>query len=181
MIRSVCCKVELRLKKWRRNGMKTNLILVIAIISVFISGCTANTKLPENVTIRDEPTVNPLKNTKWQVESFGTADNRQQVLRIQSPTQGTEPAVEFSEAKGGGRLGGCNQISFDYTASGSKFTTKNVATTVMACAKEVLIQEQELMKAVEQASEFRLNGDDLDIIYNGDKFIRLKRIKTETK
>ena len=50
----------------------------------------------------------------------------------------------------------------------------------MACSNEIMVQENDLVKAIQAASEFRLNGDELDIIYDGAKFIRLKRKKGAT-
>lgn len=165
--------------------MKKNLFLVIVIISVYISGCTANTKSAENLTPNNAPSEksaeNPLKNTQWSVESFGMAENRQQILTTKQPLQGSEASVAFTETAFGGKIAGCNLIGGDYTTSGSKFTVKNLSTTVMACSKEILNQETEIMKALEKVSEFRLNGDELDIVYDGGKFIRLKRKKAETK
>ncbi len=126
--------------------------------------------------------ANPLANTNWFVESYGTRDSRQQIFSKGNTDQG-DPAsgfgtlIEFSGSKFGGRIAGCNILNYDYTVKNSTITTKSVSTTVMACSVEIMKQEREIHAALETAHSFRLDSEQLEIFYNTDKVIFLRQVK----
>lgn len=156
--------------------MKKVLILLVSLFAVLMIGCPSKPQSSENAA-NTKSTENPLANTNWQVESYGAADNQQSVKRDTTNGTGFAATIEFTAANVGGRIAGCNIISFNYTAQGSKITTKPVSTTAMACSDEIMKQERELNEAFEKSETFRLDGDKLEISYDNGKIIRLKRIK----
>ncbi len=127
--------------------------------------------------------VNPLANTNWLVESYGTRDSRQQIVskgktNQGDPATGFETLIEFSESKFGGRIAGCNIFGYDYTVKkDSTIKTKSVSTTVMACSDKIMKQEGEIHTALETAHSFRLDGEQLEIFYDTDKVIFLRQVK----
>jgi heat shock protein HslJ len=142
----------------RRINLKFGLLAVIFLFSVAsVSPTFAQTK-------------NPLINTAWEVVSFG-AENERQTIKTSS--------VEFADKTFGGRIAGCNYISFEYMLDGAKISTKSKATTVMGCP-DLIQAEYKLTEAFEKAEQFRLDGDKLEIVYNGGKIIYLKRGKPES-
>ena len=139
-------------------------------------------KLAEIRRIVSSTEINPLANTNWLVESYGTRDNRQQIVANMKtnegdPATGFEALIEFSDSKFGGRIAGCNILGYDYTVKDSTIKTKSVSTTVMACSDKIMKQESEIHKALETVHSFRLDGEQLEIFYDTDKVILLRQFK----
>ena len=155
--------------------MKIFLILAIFCFGGFITGCTSKAKSVEDMPAVSAPTENVLNNTGWRAESFGPVDD-QQIIAANS-SQGFTSSIEFSETRFGGRIAGCNIVTYDYKVSNTKISAKPLSVTAMACAPEVMKQETEISKASEKINEFRVNGQQLELLYDDGNVIRAKRVK----
>lgn len=153
--------------------MKSGFILFIALLAVLTIGCPSGQQPTGNSQSTEG---NALANTNWRMESFGAVDNQQPIQREKTSF---DASIEFGDKKFGGRIAGCNIISYNYQASGSKISAQSETTTAMACSEEVMKQERELTEAFKNAKEFRIDGDQLEITYESGKVIRAKRLKKE--
>jgi putative lipoprotein len=67
-----------------------------------------------------------------------------------------------------GGSGGCNSYGGTYQVDGNSITFGEMTRTEMACLEEgVTEQEQRFFEALETASEYRVEGDQLHITYDG--------------
>lgn len=158
--------------------MKKVIALIIGLFTVLAIGCAGNVSSTKIAPGETTPAENKLKNTSWEIVSYGAKDD-QKVLKNDKSRSGFDPGFEFSDKGFGGRVAGCNIISSDYTLEGSKISTTNLATTVMGCDPEILQHEQALMKAFETLQEYRIDGDQLELVYQNSQVIRARRKQTE--
>jgi heat shock protein HslJ len=59
--------------------------------------------------------------------------------------------------------GGCNNYNGPFTTSGSTIKIGPVASTMMACAEDVLAQEMAYFKALENSATYTIQGDKLEL------------------
>ena len=117
---------------------------------------------------------NPLAKTGWTIESYGTADN-QQGVEIISMADNHFPFIKFDADRTSGYIAGCNSISFTYTVRKRKLGVKVKLSTMKACAADLAKQDREISSALGKSESYKINGDNLEIIYDNGKIIRLKR------
>ena len=98
-----------------------------------------------------------LENTQWTLVSFG-----------ETPVvKGSEITLLLAAGQAGGS-GGCNSYSGSYRVEGSKISFDTVTSTKRACVNAPLTeQEGRYFQALESASEYFREGDQLRITYDG--------------
>lgn len=120
----------------------------------------------ETVTVTPFAEENPLAGSSWILASF-EADG-EETLALPDSTV----TLEFQTAGQAGGSGGCNSYGGDYQVEDSTLSFGPIVSTMMACAdEEIMDQEQRSLAALESATEFELlaDGNQLRIWYgNGD-------------
>ncbi|HET7087654.1 MAG TPA: META domain-containing protein [Anaerolineae bacterium] len=140
----------------------SNLMFLLAIILI-ASGCAPSGSVPAPTA---EPTVPPsatdaLANTNWRLVSFGVAGAESPVI------EGTSLTLEFGADGQVGGSGGCNSFGGEYQVNGTALSISNIVSTLIACADErVMEQEQRYFQALEASARFELAGDRLTISHD---------------
>lgn len=99
-------------------------------------------------------TENPLLGTAWTLVSFGPAGEETPVLADSDVT------LQFDDAGHGGGSAGCNSYGGDYEIENDSITFSPIVSTMMACADEdVMDQEQRYLTALQAASRYELQDD----------------------
>src|SRR5262249_46751431 len=93
----------------------------------------------------------------WSVKGFN--NGRQGVV---SPLNGSPISLSFAEGRVSGRTG-CNNFKRSYTLAGNSIKIGPIAATRMMCAEDVMTQERQLLKALESAVRWNVQGDHLDM------------------
>lgn len=108
-----------------------------------------------------DPTSDSLVNTSWQLTAFGPAAAALPVVPDSTVT------LEFSADGMAGGNTGCNSYGGDYTAEGDTLSFGEMVSTLMACADEtVMAQEQAYLAALQTANRFEVTADQLTIWYD---------------
>lgn len=132
--------------------LATTGILLAALLVSPVSGAPSATPSDELANV-------PLRDTRWVLQSVeGTpvvaaakeASTAQLVLRARSQH------VEGST--------GCNKVRGRYTQRGTELAVKALATTRMACAAELMAQEQALLKVLASTDSYRIEGRTLSLM-----------------
>ena len=101
-----------------------------------------------------------LENTLWSLVSFGPPDAQQPLV------EGSTITLLLAGGQGGG-TGGCNTYGATYQVDGNKITFSEIIRTERACEDErVTEQEQRYFQALETASEYQVESDQLRITYD---------------
>ena len=102
-----------------------------------------------------------LENTQWTLVSFGEPG-------AETPLAAGSEAITLLLAAGqAGGFGGCNAYGGSYQVDGPSISFSDITRTEMACADtEVTDQEQRYFQALETASEYVVEGDQLRITYD---------------
>lgn len=109
--------------------------------------------------------VNPLSETQWQLESYGVAGEETPVVADSAVTL----AFDVENAAGSG---GCNSYSTSYTLDRGNITFSEIVSTLMACADDLMAQEQAYFDALQTASSYELAEGQLVIAYgDGQRLI----------
>jgi heat shock protein HslJ len=104
---------------------------------------------------------NPLVGTQWALESMGSPGAEIPVL------SGSNVTLSFESDTQVGGSAGCNSFGGNYKVDGNKITFDQLIHTMMACADEsVMQQENAYMNALQMAGTYELSGDRLVISYN---------------
>ncbi len=98
-----------------------------------------------------------LEGVTWDVTGYN--NNRHAVV---SPVAGTRITFSFADGTASGNAG-CNTFRAPYSAKGNGIKVGPAATTRMACAKELMTQEQEFLAALESAVRWSVEGGQLDM------------------
>lgn len=102
----------------------------------------------------------PLVDTSWQLTTFGPTGAETPVVADSTVT------LAFS-ADGAGGNTGCNSYGGDYTAEGDTVSFGEMVSTLMACADEaIMAQEQAYLAALQSAARFEVTADNLTIWYD---------------
>lgn len=102
-----------------------------------------------------------LENTHWSLVSFGAPGAEQPLV------EGSAITLMLAGGQAGGS-GGCNSYGGTYQVDGNRITFGEMTRTEMACLEEgVTEQEQRFFEALETASEYRVEADQLYITYDG--------------
>jgi heat shock protein HslJ len=101
-----------------------------------------------------------VENTNWNLVSFGPAGAEQPLV------EGSTITLLLAGGQAGGS-GGCNSYGGSYRVEGNSISFRDIIRTERACAEErVTEQEQRYFEALETASGFEWNGNELRIIYD---------------
>ena len=101
-----------------------------------------------------------LENTHWSLVSFGSPGAEQPLI------DGSTITLMLAGGQAGGS-GGCNSYGGTYQLDGNNITFGEITRTEKACLEEgVTEQEQRYFQAMETASEYRIEGDQLHITYD---------------
>jgi heat shock protein HslJ len=121
------------------------------------------------ILVFDAGRANPLLGS-WVVESYADAGG----AAVQ-PIDGTDPAVVFRFARVTGTTG-CNTFDGPYTTNGNVAAIGPLASTQMACAEDVMVQESALLAALQGVSRVQPRGARLELTNaRGDVLLRLAR------
>jgi len=101
-----------------------------------------------------------LENTSWNLFSFGSPGAEQPLV------EGSAITLMLAGGQAVGS-GGCNSYGGSYEVNENNITFREVTRTERACADQrVTEQEQRYFQALESASEYRVEGDQLQITYD---------------
>lgn len=70
---------------------------------------------------------------------------------------------------------GCNRLMGHYQVAPDSLALSSLGTTKMACAQETMIQEQQLLEALQATRRYRILGDELFLL--GDQDATLARFE----
>jgi heat shock protein HslJ len=102
--------------------------------------------------------ADPLANTQWELVSMGAPGAEAPVIA------GSQVTLAFEADGRAGGESGCNTYGGNYRVDGDAITFDEVASTLMACADQaVMDQEQRFFLALQNAGTFELSGDNLAI------------------
>jgi heat shock protein HslJ len=102
-----------------------------------------------------------LENTNWNLVSFGGPGAEQPII------EGSAITLMLAGGQAGGS-GGCNSYGGTYQVDGNNISFEEVVRTERACLEEgVTEQEQRYFEALESASTYQVEGNQLHITYDG--------------
>lgn len=106
------------------------------------------------------PSETGLENTNWNLVSFGPAGAEEPLV------EGSMITLLLAGGQAGG-TGGCNSYGGTYQVEGNSISFDEIIRTERACADQrVTEQEQRYFQALETASQFEWNGNELRITYD---------------
>jgi heat shock protein HslJ len=108
------------------------------------------------ILVFDAAPRNPLLGS-WVVDSFASASAPGTTVE---PISGTELTVVFGIANVGGSAG-CNRFDGTYGSNGNVVRVGRLATTRLACADDVMAQEDAFLEALQGAAFVERRGDTL--------------------
>ncbi len=111
--------------------------------------------------VNSDPTLGGLANKTWTLVSYGDPANPTSVV------EGGQPVTLVFSAGGVSGNGGCNGFggSFQYDANTISFS--QIISTLIACDQPINDQEQAFFDALSKATSYAINGDQLQISYDG--------------
>jgi heat shock protein HslJ len=132
-----------------------------AIVSTLTGACAAK---------------NPLANTRWQVTDYADPINTTGMTNV---SLGTTLTVDFSADSKIGGSAGCNAYSGTYRLDGQSLTIPGpLATTMRACAEDVMAQETVFLTNLQAVAGYKLDNVEPQLHLLNDKgqvIILLKR------
>jgi putative lipoprotein len=123
------------------------LLLVLSLISLAISACTAKQS-------------SASLSGAWKLTSYGPAS---------APTPAvadTEAGLTFQEDGTLTGNSGCNGFGGSYTVAGDQVTFKDIVSTLMACDDARMAQEEAVHKVLTDTAAFKIEGDTLTLTNN---------------
>ena len=131
-----------------KNRLFVLLLTVVVLALGALSACT-----------KDTPT-DKLKGTEWVLI----------VLSDRLPLEGTTVSLAFKDGQAGGSAG-CNSYSGAYHISGNEFVIDEIVSTLIACADEgVMQQEQFYLAQLGKAESFSLE-DGMLVLHLSDNSV----------
>jgi putative lipoprotein len=107
-----------------------------------------------------EPETGPLAGTSWTLLSLGPVDDPTLVV------QGAAVTLDFGEVNQVAGTGGCNSFGGTVEVRGAEIAFSSVASTLMACLDEaVMDQEAQYFAALNAAETYVLSNGVLTIYY----------------
>jgi heat shock protein HslJ len=95
---------------------------------------------------------------------------------VVSPIAGTDLTVEFGPAGQVAGNSGCNSYSGPFTLDGSNLTVGPLASTMMACADDVMAQETQFLTALQTPTTVEVSGPVVTLrAANGETQLTLAR------
>ncbi|HET9589361.1 MAG TPA: META domain-containing protein [Anaerolineales bacterium] len=103
-----------------------------------------------------------LENIQWNLVSFGPLDTGTPVI------EGSTVTLMLENGQAGG-TGGCNSYGGTYTVEGGNISFDEITRTLRACADETVTQQEDrYLQALESASRYELDGNNLRIWYDDE-------------
>ncbi len=122
---------------------------------------TATKARPTRETSTPSGATDSLSGTEWKLISFGVAGEETPVV------EGTTVTLQFQAGRQAVGHGGCNSYGTDYQVEGNALSFGEVVSTMMACADDAtMAQEEEYYAALNTAGEFEMEEDRLTIWYD---------------
>lgn len=111
-----------------------------------------------------------LENTNWTLVSFGSPGAEQPLV------EGSAITLMLAGGQAGGS-GGCNSYGGTYQVNGNNISFGQITSTLMACQDERITEQEQLyFAALESASQYQIEGDQLQIAYdNGNGLMIFER------
>ena len=113
----------------------------------------------------------------WKLFSIGSANNPTPVME---ETKVTAVFTQESETQNGEVVGtaSCNRYFGSFETDGNKLAIGSIGNTEMFCMSPegVMEQEKQFLTALGAATEFKVEGDKLQIFYSGDKVLTFSRM-----
>lgn len=107
-----------------------------------------------------DPTLGGLANIVWSLVSYGPAD-------APVTTLPETPVTATFSAQGVAGTGGCNSYSGPFQYNENTVSFGALISTKMACADDVMAQENAYFAALSTASSYAITGGQLQITYDG--------------
>ena len=132
---------------------------LLMLVTLILSACTPaapNDTSPEedDVSTGEVDLVGP----QWQLVSFGPAGSEIPVVGESAVTLMLDEAGQLSGS------GGCNSYSGAYELDNNTLSVDQVASTLMACADDTLMQQEiDYFAALQTGMSFEVNGDQLTL------------------
>lgn len=106
-----------------------------------------------------------LAGTQWKFVSYN--NGKEAVVIV---LEGTEATLSFADDKTVSGSGGCNRITGGFTAADGQIKFDQLAMTAMACPEPEGVMEQEaaVVKALESAATYTIEGNQLEMRTAGD-------------
>lgn len=122
-------------------------------------------QVSEETVTPEEPAA--LENTVWMLVSYGDSGSPQ------TPLEGSEITAVFDKTEGNvSGSAGCNQYFGSFEVNGSKLSVSPLASTMMMCPEEgVMDQEQGYLAILQGAESYQIEGDQLHIVAAGDRLL----------
>lgn len=135
--------------------------VAILVALLALSGCTITLPPPGTPIATPSNASDPLANTSWQLTSFGATDAETPVVADSTVT------LAFSADGQAGGNAGCNTYGGSYQVQGDSLSFGELTRTLVACADEAIMQQEEqYMQALQSASRFDMTADHLTIWYD---------------
>lgn len=160
----------------RRYWGATLLVVLLALVGCTIPQPPGGTPgaMPESTVSASTPAADttpadpgavmegdPLVETSWQLTTFGPTGAETPVVADSIVT------LAFSADGTAGGNTGCNSYGGDYTVEGNTLSFGELVSTLMACADQaVMAQEQAYLAALQSAARFEVTADNLTIWYD---------------
>ena len=123
----------------------------------------AETPTAETPPASAQPGDDHLVNTRWTLVSFAGSGPDGEVTPV---IPGSTLTLVFETGGQAGGSGGCNSYGATYQVQGNEISFSQVISTLMACADQGLMdQEQRYFAALQKTGAFELDGDQLKIWY----------------
>ncbi|MBK8987783.1 MAG: META domain-containing protein [Chloroflexi bacterium] len=101
----------------------------------------------------------PLTGTNWQMTGYNNG-----LGGVVSPVAGTQVTAVFADDGTLAGSAGCNNYTTSFTVdSGSISINPNIASTMIACAEDVMQQETAFLAALPNAATYAIQGDVLEL------------------
>lgn len=99
-----------------------------------------------------------LEGTEWVIEAYRAEGSMRPIANR------ANAVVRFDDGRFGGSAG-CNRLLGGYRTDGGSLTmSSQMASTMMACAPELMEQERAVVDAISRASRYRIEGERLEIL-----------------
>ena len=121
---------------------------------------------PYHAEVIVEP-IKPVATAKSEIEGIEWKLIRVGVLAVMSDGAQANIAFHADGSKISGS-GGCNRLVGSYQLNGNSLRISPVGMTRMACPEPLMKQEQEVNKALEATTSYKLSGNTLELL-NGEK------------
>ena len=148
---------------------KTAKILIGALAASAVIACVALAAVWLISRGGEEAVADPLTGTHWQVRSYRSPA---EAGGMASPVAGTQLTAEFVDGNMSGSAG-CNSYNAGYTVDGDSLSISPLAVTMMFCGEleGTMDQEAAFLTALEAASSFKLETDQLHILNNNGQVV----------